>query len=86
MAPDLVIEAVSPNDEVEALNQKIREYLGAGVRTVWVLFPGMRTAEVYRVDGTVSYVPPDGALDGEDVIPGFGCNLAQIMPPRVETD
>lgn len=84
VAPDLVIESISPNELTASTMPKIAEYLGAGVQLVWVLFPESRTAHVFRADGTVSVIPPDGSLDGEDVIPGFRCALAEIMPP-VET-
>jgi Uma2 family endonuclease len=78
--PELAIEVISPRDEMEYVHRKIREYLGAGVNLVWVILPEARTAEVYRRDGTVTYIQPDGALDGEDVLPGFHCPLAGVMP------
>ncbi|MBA4179325.1 MAG: hypothetical protein C0506_01940 [Anaerolinea sp.] len=81
VAPELLIESISPGDHMEYMNRKIAEYLSAGVSLVWVLFPLTRTAHIYRAEGTVTIIPSDGALDGEDVIPGFRCALADIMPP-----
>lgn len=80
-APELVIEAVSPGDLASYLDRKIQEYLSAGVQLVWVLLPDTRRATVYRSDGSVTLVHPNGYLDGEDVLPGFRCALADIMPP-----
>ncbi len=34
---------------------------------------------VYRHDGTETIVDETGALDGEDVLPGFSCALATIL-------
>jgi len=34
---------------------------------------------VYRQDGSETIVTADGALDGEDVLPGFACPLATIL-------
>ena len=79
--PELLVEAISPGDNAAYMRRKTNEYLAAGVRLVWVLFPDTRMAEVFRADGTASVIPPEGALDGEDVIPGFRCELATIMPP-----
>ena len=79
-APDMVMESISPNELAGYTMQKIQEYLSAGVKLVWVLFPESRSAIVYRLDGTASVIPANGALDGEDVIPGFICVLAEIMP------
>ncbi len=81
IAPDMVMESISPNELAGYTMQKIQEYLSVGVQLVWVLFPESRSATVYRADGTASVIPPEGALDGEDVIPGFRCELAAIMPP-----
>ena len=54
VVPDLVIEAVSPNDTAYALEEKIAQWLGAGVRLVWVLYPETQRMQVHRADGTVS--------------------------------
>ena len=80
MPPELVIESVSGSDSSEGVDRKVEEYLGTGVRLVWVLQPATRTAMVYRADGTVARIQATGALDGEDVLPGFRCELATIMP------
>lgn len=80
VAPELLIESISPGDNAAYMRRKISEYLEGGVLLVWVLYPDTRLAEVYRADGTAAVTPADGALDGEDVIPGFRCALADIMP------
>jgi Uma2 family endonuclease len=80
VAPELTIEAVSPGEPGARTDRKVQEYLSAGVRLVWVLYPDTGTALVHRADGTVSRIPADGALDGEDVLPGFTCPLREIMP------
>jgi len=49
-----------------------------GVRVVWVLDQKRGDARIYRADGTVSTVEPDGELNGEDVLPGFRCPLRDI--------
>lgn len=81
IAPDLAVESVSPNDTVCRLNDKVEEYLQAGVRLVWVIDPMTRIAFVHRPDGTVRKVLEDQELDGEDVIPGFRSRLGDVLPP-----
>lgn len=80
-APELVIEAVSPGDLASYLDRKVQEYLSVGVQLVWVLLPDTGRATIYRADGSMTLVHPNGYLEGEDVIPGFRCALADIMPP-----
>ena len=79
LAPDWVAEIVSPNDRPGEVLEKVGQWLGAGVRVVWVLDQVRRNARIYRADGTVSTVEPDGELDGEDVLPGFRCPLRDIL-------
>jgi len=77
--PDLLIEAVSPDDLAHVVEQKIEQWLAAGVRLVWVLYPDTHRLHVHRYDGTVSKLRSDDALSGEDVVPGFQCRIAEIF-------
>lgn len=79
LAPDVVVEVVSPNDPPGEVLAKVADWLSGGARLVWVIDPERRVARVYRSDGTESIVTADGALDGEDVLPGFFCPLASIL-------
>jgi Uma2 family endonuclease len=68
-APDLCIEIVSPNDEFSKVVAKVMQYLGIGVRLVWVIDPATRLAHIYRGDRTTATVMPDSVLSGEDILP-----------------
>jgi Uma2 family endonuclease len=92
LAPDLVAEVVSPDDRAGEVLAKVGEWLGAGTRLVWVIDPraaeptpargrAAQAATVYRHDGTLSLLAADGALDGEDVLPGFASALRDILNP-----
>ena len=80
-APDLAVEIVSPSDSMTAVEQKVELYLQNGTQLVWVINPDLRRATVHRADGTVAVVraDTDGRLDGEAVLPGFACALAEIL-------
>lgn len=79
LAPDWVAEILSPGDRPGEVLEKVGQWLGAGVRLVWVLDPIRGEARVYRADGTEVIVGPDGDLDGEDVFPGFRCPLRDML-------
>jgi len=79
LAPDLVVEVLSPGDRPGEVLAKVADWLSAGTRLVWVVEPLRRLARVYRHDGSETIVTADGALDGEDVLPGFSCSLASIL-------
>lgn len=79
LAPDLAVESISPNDTVLDLEEKIDEYLKAGVRLVWELNPDLKTVKVYRPDGTFALLRSGDELDGENVVRGFRCKVSELF-------
>jgi Uma2 family endonuclease len=79
LAPDLVVEVLSPDDRPGETLAKVGEWLEAGAQRVWVIDPERRIARVYRQDGTETIIEPADSLQGEDVLPGFSCPLAAIL-------
>jgi Uma2 family endonuclease len=79
IVPDLVVEVLSPNDRPGAVLAKVGHWLEAGVRLVWVVDPSHRRARVYRQDGSDSTLNETDALDGEDVVPGFSCDIESLL-------
>jgi Uma2 family endonuclease len=80
LAPDLAAEVISPNDKYEEVDEKIEEYLRAGVRLVWIVSPKNHTIRVYRGNGSSHSLRESDELDGEDVIPGFRCSIGDLFP------
>lgn len=78
-APDLAIEIVSPGDRAVAVYGKVREYLEAGTRLVWVLWPKYRTVSVHTPGGVTRELGPDDELDGGDVLPGFRTRAGELF-------
>lgn len=78
-APDLAIEVISPNDDADEVDQKVREYLKYGTGMVWLFFPKTRTAAVYT-PATYTPIERDGEIDGGDVLPGFKLPLSDMFP------
>jgi Uma2 family endonuclease len=83
IAPDLVVEVVSPNDIADEVEEKVNVWLNAGVALVWVVYPTTRTVRVHRPrtspQGRVSDLTDSDTLSGEDVLPGFSCAIAEIF-------
>ena len=78
-APDLAVEVIAHDDHPAETLAKVAQWLGAGVRLVWVVDSERRTARVYRADGTEAVLGEADALDGEDLIPGFSCPLRSVL-------
>lgn len=80
LAPDLVVEVVSPGQTRPQIEAKARLYLAAGVRLVWIVWPETRTADVWH-EGTDESVRlgPEDALDAAEVLPGLSIPLPEIF-------
>ena len=78
MAPDLVVEVASSDDRHE-ISDKVKDWLRIGTRLVWVIMADARSATVYRSPDDVSELSESDTLNGEDVVPGFACELRKLF-------
>jgi Uma2 family endonuclease len=62
--PFLCIEILSPDDRMSRVQQKIDDYLGFGVRYIWVVDPETTRAWIYTRDGITE--ARDGVLRTEN--------------------
>jgi Uma2 family endonuclease len=79
IVPDLVVEVVSPNDTACEIDQKVEDYLQAGARLMWVVYPGSRRVMVFRRGGSISRLGHGEELSGEDVLAGFHCPVSDLF-------
>jgi len=71
VVPDLAIEIVSLTNTADEVAGKLEEYFKAGMRQVWVVYPGQSKVYVYASTTAVRVLAPGDELDGGDVLPGF---------------
>jgi len=71
-APELAVEVVSPSDAAEELEIKVWQYLNAGAKQVWVIYPRSQDVHVYEA-GRIAM------LKGDDVLPGFAVKVSQFF-------
>jgi Uma2 family endonuclease len=83
LAPDLVVEVLSPSETTSRLEEKLNDYRAAGTPLVWIIDPETRTVMVVPADGPVRRLRADDVLDGGDVIPGFLCRVAEVFEGTV---
>jgi Uma2 family endonuclease len=77
--PDLAVETMSPDDTVFDVDEKVREWVAAGARLVWVINPRHQTVTIYRPDNTAKILGVTDTLDGMDVVPGFQIAVAELF-------
>ncbi len=82
VVPDLIVEVASPTDEAEDLLAKGHEYLAAGARLVWLVYPRLRLIHALESPQSVRVFLEADELDGGSVLPGFRVAVAGLFPPR----
>ena len=79
VAPDLIVEVLSPEDRWSEVTQKLREYFSIGVRLIWVADPESRTVYAYRSMTDIREFAVNDELPGDDVLPGFSVKVAELF-------
>lgn len=82
--PDLVVEVISPSDNGDDVVSKLNEYLRAGVRMVWLIWPNEQQLYSYTAPKAVRIFSAEDVLDGGDVLPGFQVPMASLFPIRAD--
>lgn len=79
VAPELIVEVMSPDDRWSEVKQKIREYFSIGVKLVWVADPSDKTVSVYRSLTEVRLLAESDLLSGEEALPGFSVSVSTLF-------
>lgn len=82
IAPDLAIEVISPTDIYSKILKKIREYLVAGVKQVWLIEPEFQTIAVYKPPMKSETFSVEDTLVCQDILPNFNLHLKEIFISR----
>jgi Uma2 family endonuclease len=71
LAPELVVEVLSPHDRWNELHEKIGEYLTVGVRTVGVLDDTTRTLHLFYADRPLQVLQATDEFTLPELLPDF---------------
>lgn len=77
--PLLAVEILSPSDLHEDVSEKVRKYLLAGVKLVWVVDSDFETVTVHRNDAQPQLFNNEQHLTGEPYLPGFLVPVASLF-------
>jgi Uma2 family endonuclease len=77
--PDIVAEVISPHDVADDVEGKLKDWIEAGVKLVWIIGIPTRTVRCHRSDGAVQYLHESDALTAPDLLPGFSCPIADLF-------
>lgn len=77
--PDLAVEVVSPSNRAGEIQDKVEDYLSAGTRLVWVIYPERRTVAVHASLAEARFLRDGDVLDGGDVLPGLRLEVGELF-------
>ena len=83
VAPDLIVEVLSPSTMEEDRNIKMRVYARHGVLNYWIVDPDARTLEMYALEGDAFWIVATFSGDAEattPLFPGLTIPLARLWP------
>lgn len=80
VAPDMLVEVLSPSNSSKQVHGKLREYFARGVRLVWVLAPEDRALTIYRTADEGRVLHETATVTGDDVLPDFACRVSDLLP------
>lgn len=79
VAPELVVEVMSPNDRWQDVREQIEEYFSIGVQWVWVVEPANRAVLVFRSSTEMQKFEEGDTLHGEGLLEGFELPVATLF-------
>jgi Uma2 family endonuclease len=79
VAPEWVVEVISPTDKAADIRKKRLIYQQAGI-LLWEMYPQSRSIDVYAPGQPMRTVGIDEVLDGNDVLPNFKLPVRDFFP------
>ena len=79
VAPELIVEVLSPDDRWRDINAKLKEYFAIGAQVVWVADPQSRQVHVYRSLTNIAILSGNDTLTAEDILPGFSAPVSDFF-------
>lgn len=79
VAPELIVEVMSPNDRWVDIQEKLAEYFNVGVLLVWLVDPQLEQIHVYRSLDDVRRLTAENELTAPEILPGFSVPVAEIF-------
>lgn len=71
IAPDLVVEVVSPNDRAEEIEARRDDFFRVGTAQFWLVYPTTKIVYVIRHDGICRMCRESEPLDAAPLFPNF---------------
>jgi Uma2 family endonuclease len=78
IAPDFVLELMSPSDNLIETQKKMQDYINNGVKLGWLINREQQIVEIYRQDQEKEILAHPTLLSGENILPQFTLDLTIV--------
>jgi Uma2 family endonuclease len=78
-SPDLVIEILSPSDNIEKISTKVKMYFENDTKLLWVINFSDETVLIYHSAQPDKILKSGDLIDGEEVVPGFSYQVSELF-------
>jgi Uma2 family endonuclease len=79
IAPEVVVEIMSPSDRWQDVQQKIEEYFSVDVHQVWVVEPDNRRVLIYSSPTSLHKFESGDVIKGEGILEGFTLDVTELF-------
>lgn len=78
-APDLAVEVISPSEAASEIEAKVIDYLDAGTKLIWLIYPQTQTITVHQAPNAIRKLSVDDELTGAPLLPDFSITVRDIF-------
>jgi Uma2 family endonuclease len=78
-APDLAVEVLSPSDRTSEVQGKIRSWLEAGSRAVWIVDPKTQSVAIHKSTRDIVVLGTADMLSDPQMLPDFNVPVIEIF-------
>lgn len=79
VVPEIAVEVVSSTNTFEEVLTKVREYLAAGSKRVWVIAVSEQLVYVYHSPDDIRVITVNDDLRDEELLPGLSVALGELF-------
>lgn len=83
IAPDFVIEIMSPSDRLKKAQEKMDEYIASGVKLGWLVDRSQRKVYIYRPNVPLQTLIDPVSISGAPELPGLTVNMTRVLQDTI---